>query len=400
MASVCVGVWVGTGGRREPADLCGISHFIEHMLFKGTRRRTARQISQAVEGIGGYLNAFTTEEATCLYARARHDRFEELLDVLMDMLLQSRFDPADIAKERAVIKEELAMYLDQPHQRVQELLNETLWPDHPLGRSLTGTERTIDRMRRTRLLDYLRSNYRSEAVVIAVAGRVTHAGALRLVRPCARRIPPGRPGACLPAPPPGGRPVARLLTKEIEQTQIALGFRTGSRHDERRFALRLLNTLLGENMSSRLFQVVREDQGLAYSIFSSVGAFDDTGLLTVSAGVETGKLERALRLILRELGQARERVPAANELRQAKDYVLGQMELSLESTENRMMWLAEQWLGYRRVFPPGDIKNRIATVTPSDVRAAARAYLQPDRAALALVGPVKSCARLERMLVF
>src|SRR5262245_44847453 len=159
MASVCLGIWVGVGGRYEPAEVNGISHFIEHMLFKGTRRRTAKEISQAVEGIGGYLNAFTGEESTCFYAQARHDRFEHHLDVLMDMFLQSTFDPREIEKERGVIKEELAMYLDQPHQHVHELLNETVWPNHPLGRSLTGTGRTIDAMTRARLMSYQRANY-------------------------------------------------------------------------------------------------------------------------------------------------------------------------------------------------------------------------------------------------
>ena len=159
MTSVSLGLWVGVGGRYEPAEVNGVCHFIEHLLFKGTRRRSARQISQDVEGIGGYLNAFTSEETTCYHSRARHDRFEELLDVLADMFLNSKFDPVEIDKERGVIKEELAMYLDQPQHRVQELLNETLWPDQPLGRPLTGTEKTLDGLNRARLVNYQRENY-------------------------------------------------------------------------------------------------------------------------------------------------------------------------------------------------------------------------------------------------
>src|SRR5580704_14396009 len=158
MASVSLGIWIGVGGRYEPEPLSGVSHFIEHLLFKGTKRRSAREISQAVEGIGGYLNAFTSEEHTCFYSRARHDRFEELFDVLTDMFLHSTFDPAEIAKEREVIKEELAMYLDQPQQYVQELLNATLWPGQPLGRSITGTKKTLDAITRDALLDYQRKN--------------------------------------------------------------------------------------------------------------------------------------------------------------------------------------------------------------------------------------------------
>src|SRR6266571_2601602 len=159
MASVSLGLWVGVGGRYEPAPLNGVSHFIEHLLFKGTRKRSAKEISQAIEGIGGYLNAFTSEENTCIHSRASHDRFDELLDVLMDMILDSRFAPVDIAKEREVIKEEIAMYLDQPQHQVQELLNATLWPGQALGRPITGTDKTLDAVNRSRLLGYMRENY-------------------------------------------------------------------------------------------------------------------------------------------------------------------------------------------------------------------------------------------------
>src|SRR5438552_4711416 len=200
MASVSLGIWVGVGGRYEPASLSGVSHFIEHMLFKGTRHRSAKQISQDVEGIGGYLNAFTTEETTCFYSKACHDRFSELLEVLMDMFLNSTFEPGEIDKERNVIKEELAMYLDQPHHHVQELLNETLWPDHPLGRSLTGTEQTLDAMTRAQMLDYLQANYLSQTTLIAVAGNLKHERVVTDVTRYTRDILEATRPACLPAP--------------------------------------------------------------------------------------------------------------------------------------------------------------------------------------------------------
>src|SRR6185503_16740276 len=174
MASVSLGLWVGVGGRYEPAETNGVCHFIEHMLFKGTRKRSARQISQDVEGIGGYLNAFTSEEMTCYHSKARHDRFDELLDVLTDMFLNSNFDPVAIDKERCVIKEELAMYLDQPQHRVQEILNESLWPRQPLGRPLTGTEKTLDHLTRSRLVNYQRRNYVAGRSIFAAAGRLKH----------------------------------------------------------------------------------------------------------------------------------------------------------------------------------------------------------------------------------
>src|ERR1041385_3156009 len=181
MASVSLGLWVGVGGRHEPKELNGVSHFIEHMLFKGTAKRSAKAISQAVEGIGGYLNAFTGEENTCFYSKGRHDRFDELLDVLVDMFLNSKFDPAEIEKERGVIKEELAMYLDQPQHHVQELLNETLWPNQPLGRSLTGTAETLDRITRSDLLGFQRRNYVSAGTFVAAAGNLSHKRVVRAV---------------------------------------------------------------------------------------------------------------------------------------------------------------------------------------------------------------------------
>src|SRR5580704_16284982 len=292
MTSVSLGLWVGVGGRYEAPEVNGVCHFIEHMLFKGTKRRSARRISQDVEGVGGYLNAFTSEEMTCYHSKARHDRFDELLDVLSDMFLNSRFDPADIDKERGVIKEELAMYMDQPQHRVQELLNETLWPRQPLGRPLTGTEETLDSLTRSRLVNYQRNNYVANRTIFAAAGRLKHKEVVKAVSRLAGRFPQGRRPQFTPAVGDQTRPAVRLFTKETEQTQIALGVRTCSRHDERRFALRLLNTMLGENMSSRLFQVIREDRGLAYSIYSSLSYFDDVGTLTVSSGLDLENLDK------------------------------------------------------------------------------------------------------------
>ncbi len=398
MASVSLGIWVAVGGRFEPAPLCGVSHFIEHLLFKGTRERTAKQISQDVEGIGGYLNAFTTEEITCFYSKARHDRFQELLDVLMDMFLNSTFDPVEIDKERNVIKEELAMYLDQPQHHVQELLNETLWPDQPLGRPLTGTLETIEAMARNHLFDYQRASYVSASTVVAAAGNLDHDKVVKAVSRFARSFTQGNRPQFIPVSSKQTEPAVRLFTKAIEQTQLALGIRTCSRHDERRFALRLLNTVLGENMSSRLFQVVREDHGLAYSICSSLSFFDDIGTLNISAGVETDKLRQALKLITQELHRLSEDLVTPAELRRARDYVIGQIDLSLESTENQMMWAAEQLLGYGKIIPAAEIKQKLCDVKASQIRAAAREFFRPERLSLALVSPLKTAVGLRRCL--
>ena len=400
MASVSLGIWVGVGGRHEPARLSGVSHFIEHLLFKGTKSRSAKRISQDVEGIGGYLNAFTAEENTCFYSKARHDRFDELLDVLMDMFLNSTFDPVEINKERNVIKEELAMYLDQPQHHVQELLNETLWPDQPLGRSLTGTVETLEAMTRSQIVRYQQENYVRGATVVAAAGRLRHAQAAKAVSRFARFLPAGPRPRFLPVQRAQQKPAVRLFSKPVEQTQLALGLRTCSRHDDRRFALRLLNTILGENMSSRLFQVIREDHGLAYSIFSSLSFFEDVGDLVVSAGLETDKLSRAVELIAREFRRLNASLVSPGELRRARDYVIGQIDLSLESTENQMMWLGEQLLGYGRTFTAEEIKRRLGAVKASDIRNVARQFLRLDRLSVALVSPLKTVGRLPQLLRF
>ena len=398
MSSVSVGIWVGVGSRYETPRLNGVCHFIEHLLFKGTRKRTAKEISQAVEGVGGYLNAFTSEELTCFHARAGHKRFPELLEVLVDMFLNSRFAPGEIAKEREVIKEEMAMYMDEPQHQVQELLNATLWPGHPLGRPITGTNKSLDGIRRHELVTYLRHNYVPARTLIVAAGNVTHRAVLRALGPAVRRFRGGKLLGYVPASEVQEQPRLKLFTKKTEQTQLALGIRTCSRHDDRRHAVRLLNTILGENMSSRLFQVVREDRGLAYSIYSTPSFFDDTGDLVVSAGLETGNLPKALRLILGELKRFTQQAPSVTELRQARDYVFGQIDLAQESTESQMNWVGEQLLGYGRVMTASQVKRRLSRVTPSELRAAAVQFFRPDRLNLALVSSLSRPQPLQQLL--
>lgn len=398
MASVSLGVWVGVGARYEPRELNGACHFIEHMLFKGTRRRSPKEISESVEGIGGYLNAFTSEEFTCFHARACADHVDVLLDVLADMLLCSRFAPEDIRKERDVIKEEVAMYLDQPHHHVQELLNATLWPDQPLGRPITGTNRSLNALRREQLTEFLKENYVTGSTVIAAAGKLSHRQLVRKVQRTFRKL--------RRAPRPGFVPVRieqadvqlRLHSRKTEQTQIAIGIRTCSRHDRRRHALRLLNAILGENMSSRLFQIIREDRGLAYSIYSGPSFFHDTGDLVISAGLDAANVERTLKLIRRELVRLREEPPGKAELQRARDYAIGQNDLGLESTDNQMNWVGEHVLSYGRVIRPEEARRALRQVTPAEVRNAARDFIRSDRMNLALVSPLKTAAGFDRIL--
>ena len=253
-------------------------------------------------------------------------------------------------------------------------------------------------MTRAGLLNFLRTNYVTGATLIAASGNLSHKRAVRSVARLVPRFPTGKRPRFAPSQNSQNRPRLRLFTKRTEQTQLALGLRTCSRHDERRFPLRLLNTILGENMSSRLFQVVREDRGLAYNIYSSLSFFDDTGDLVISAGLDTNNLSKTLKLVLRELRRLLEAPPTAAELRRARDYVIGQIDLSLENTESQMMWLGEQLLGYGKIIPAPDIKRRLAQVTAGEIRAVARDFFRPERLNLALVSSRKSESGFTNML--
>ena len=396
MASISLGIWVAVGGRFEKAADCGVSHFIEHLLFKGTPTRTAKQISQDVEGIGGYLNAFTTEEHTCYFAKACSNRVSELLEVLTDMYLNSTFAEVEIEKERNVIKEELAMYLDQPQHLVQEILNQGLWPEHPLGRPLTGTNETLDQLTRPKIVDYQHKHYVTHGTLIAAAGNIDHEKFVKRVSRFAPQFKPGERACFSPVEKIHKKPSFKLYTKSVEQSQLSIGYRTCSRHDPRRFALRILNTMLGENMSSRLFQVVREDHGLAYSICSSLAFFDDAGCLTISAGVETDKLQEATRLIFKEIRNFTRTTPEVTEIRRARDYLIGQMDLSLENSESQMMWVGEYLVGHGEIIHPSEIKRALLKVTPADVKAAATEFFQPTRLSMALVSDIRSDPKLLR----
>lgn len=398
MQSVSLGVWVAVGGRHEPARVCGVSHFIEHLLFKGTRRRSARQISQEVEGVGGYLNAFTSEEHTCYFAKASADKLDLLLDVLMDLYLEPRFDADEMEKERGVIKEEIQMYLDRPDQHVHEILNEALWPHQPLGMPLTGTLKSMDAIKRRDVLDYKARHYTGSNTIITAAGPLEHAHLVETVQPLARRIPRGRSSRFSPARMVGRGPVVRLVTKATEQSHLAIGLHSFSRADERRYALKLLNVMFGENMSSRLFQVVRERHGMAYSIQSSLNYFADAGAMIISAGLDNKRLTKALRLTVREAARAAGKPPSAGELRRAKDYAIGQMRLALESTSNQMMWAGEHLLGFGKIFEPEEVVQRVQKVTTSEVQRIARELFRAQRLRLAVIGPTKDAKGIEREL--
>ncbi|MEI8315948.1 MAG: pitrilysin family protein [Verrucomicrobiota bacterium] len=400
MESVSVGVWIGIGGRYESRSLCGITHFLEHLLFKGTHRRSAKQLSQTVEGVGGYLNAFTGEENTCFYAKSSHRHLDVLLDVLADMYRHPKAAVADITKERQVIKEELLMYRDQPDNYVNDLLTETLWPGHPLGRALTGTPESLDRMQRATVLDFKTRHYVPVNTIISVAGHCDHADIVARVAGYLPATVPGKVARFQAVTAVQRTAQLRFLTKTVEQTHLAIAVRGYSRHDKRRYALKLLSVILGENMSSRLFQTIREEHGLAYSIQSATSYLADTGAFLVSAGLDTKRLPKALRLILKELSKLARRPPPAAELRRAKDYAIGQMRLGMESTSNQMMWCGEHLLAYGSVQSPDEIELRIEAVTPTQIQEVAADIFRDCRLNAAVITPSKDEQTVRSLLTF
>jgi predicted Zn-dependent peptidase len=390
--SVALGYWVGVGARHESARNSGICHFIEHMLFKGTRRRTARDISQAIEGRGGYFNAYTQEDSTCYYARLPHEKLSEAFDVLVDMYLEPKFDKSDIERERGVIVEELRMYHDQPQYVVQEKLTEALWPGHALGRPIGGFERTLKSMDSKVLGDFHKRHYQPGATVFAFAGRLEHARAVELVESYTGKIRLGHPRAFEPVNRSVRPEPMRLERREIEQVHAAIGFRCFGRHDNRRFAMRLLNSILGENMSSRLFQIVREKHGLAYAVQSSYQLFDETGAFTISAGLDRARAPKALDLISRELARIRTQPVNRAELGRAREYLQGQFRLGLEGTSSQMQWIGETLTHYGHFVSPDEALANLMAVTADDLQDVASELFAPKNMTLSLVVPSKDPA--------
>ena len=385
--SATVGVWVGVGGRHEPAAHSGISHFIEHLLFKGTRTRSARAISQAIEGRGGYCNAFTQEESTCYYVRMAAEHLDHALDILADMYLHARLAPADIAKERDVIIEEIMMYRDQPQHMVEELLGALLWQGHPLGWSLAGSPETLRAIRPADIRAFKRRQYAAGNTVLAFAGHVEHDACVRRVERILGGLARGRPPTSPPVTDQVPQAPLALQAKKTEQTHLALGARVFGRHDPRRYALKLLSIVLGENMSSRLFQAVRERHALAYSIQSGVTQFEESGSLVIAAGLDRRKLPRALRLIGTELARLGAAPVSRTELCRARDYAVGQLRLNLESSSQQMMWAGESVLAYGRVLPPEEVVAAIRAVRAEEVQALAAEVLRPARLSCAVIAP-------------
>lgn len=387
--SASVGVWVGAGSSHETPANMGVSHFIEHLLFKGTADRTARQIAQAIDGRGGNLNAFTSKEHTCYYAKVLDEHLGVAMDVLADMLQNSLFDPGEMGKEKGVIIEEIKMYEDVPDDVVHDLFCTAMWRDHYLGRPIVGTAESVRSMSREDILSYFDERYIADNIVIAVAGNVTHDQVVEEVERKFRALRPGRGALTWPAgPAPVVGPRAIVRTKETEQAHLVLGMSGLPQDHDEIYALHLINTVLGGSTSSRLFQEIREERGLAYSVYSYQSSFRETGNFAVYAGVSPSVVTEVLDLVDKELRRVGEESITADELREAKEQLKGQIMLGLESTSGRMSRLGRGELMMGRVLSPDEVINRIDRVTPDMVHGLARKLFLEESRVLSVVGPV------------
>ena len=392
--SVTIGFWVDAGSRDEEPQVAGASHFLEHLLFKGTSTRSARDIAEAVEAVGGEMNAFTTKEYTAFYTRLLDDSFELGLDILSDIMWDPAFRSDEIDSERQVILEEISLHEDEPSDLVHELAHEALFPGHPLGRPVLGSRSTISAMGRDDIRGYFSSLYRPSAMVVAAAGNLDHD---EVVSGLERRFA-GRPGQRPPRSAPTLSPLLPLLVtnRPIEQAHVAVSLRALPRGDDDRFALTLLNQVLGGGSSSRLFQEVREKRGLAYWVYSYRTGYLESGLLAVYAGTSPARVHEVLGLIDVELDKLAEGDVSDRELEVAKGHVKGSLALSLEDSAGRMSRLGRGLLVHGSVMGFEEVAARTDAVSKADLRRVAESVLSGKRV-LTAVGPFDEEAFAERV---
>ncbi len=383
--TAAVGIWVKSGSRVEPAEVNGISHFIEHMVFKGTERRTAEQIAQEADALGGHLDAFTAKEMVCFNMKVLDQHLAEAFDILTDLVTGPVFRDADIEKERAVITEEIKMEQDNPEYLVHELFSQNFWQGHAIGRPILGTVKTLGGFSHDVVERFHRRWYAPNQMVVSGAGHLEHERLVELVAERLGGLAPQTDGSLDSVP----QARARLTTrskKELEQVHLCVGVPGCALTDERRYAMALLANILGGGMSSRLFQNIREREGLAYAVFAELQAYRDTGLLTVYAGTARETARQALRLILAELRWLKQEPVAADELRRAQDNLKTSLMLSLESTTARMSNLARQEIYFGRFFTPDEILAAIDAVTAEQIQAAAKEFFQPELLGATVLG--------------
>ena len=382
--SVSLGAWVRVGGRDEPAEVSGASHFLEHLLFKGTERRTARQIAEAVDCVGGEMNAFTAREHTAYYARLPHDHLELGVDLLGDVLSAPALRPADVEAERQVIVEEILMNLDSPEDRVHTLLARAVFGDHPLGRDVLGERATVESLSRDDIAGFFDRWYGSSTMVFAAAGHLEHMAVVDAVAAAFNgRTQAVRPDRAAPAPPDD---VVLVEEDDTEQAHLCLGWRSLPSHDDDRWALAVANQILGGGMASRLFQEVREERGLAYSVYSHPTSFDDSGYLTIYCGTAPGRARDALGVIHDVIAGLRSGPVTTTELTVAAGYLEGSMLLGLEDSGGRMGRLGRSLVERDRITTIDEHVRRLRAVTVDDVARVLERVLGGPRALVA-VGP-------------
>jgi predicted Zn-dependent peptidase len=383
--SVSVGVWVNAGSRRETSEQNGVTHFIEHMLFKGTTKRSAEDIARSVDSIGGNLDAFTAKELVCFNTKVLDEHLGLAFDVLADLVLHPLFRKEDIEKEKGVILEEIKMEADSPDYLVHEIFSANFWKDHPLGKPILGTRETVKRFDDDMIRSYYQTNYSPANLIVTAAGNLTHERMVGLVREHFDAVPPGIPSPPLQAPTTHAR-IALRNKKALEQVHLCLGVPSYPLSHDERFACYVLNTLLGGGMSSRLFQNIRERQGLAYAVFSELNPYRDTGCLSIYAGTSVESARRVVSSITNEFRQLKENPVGEEELRRAKDHLKGSLMLSLESTASRMSNLARQEMYFGHFFSLDELVESIETVTAEDVQRIAQTFFDPKQIALTVLG--------------
>ncbi|HLK57943.1 MAG TPA: pitrilysin family protein [Chthonomonadaceae bacterium] len=386
--SASVGIFVGTGSRDEEDALRGISHFIEHMMFKGTPSRTARQIADEIESKGGYLNAFTDKEMTCYQIRVLAEHTPLALDILTDMLRNSLHDEEEIKREKGVVLEEIKMYEDSPEDIVHEIFEQTMWPSHPLGKSVIGTAETVSGLSRSNLTGYIGSRYAPDRLVVAAAGNLQHEALVEMTAKALGDMNGTGPARTMSRPSPSGQ--SKQTTKrDVEQMHFCLGSTAYSKMEKERYSLSILNNVLGGNMSSRLFQEVREKRGLAYAIGSYSRSYQDGGLFCVYGGTSPTTFEQVLELTHSEFEKVKREGLTDDELTKAKTQVRGALVLGLESMMSRMNRYGESLLSYGRVIPMEEVLREYEAVSHESIAAIAAKVLDESALTLASIGPAE-----------
>lgn len=387
--SAVIGIWVKTGSRNEEDNNHGVSHFIEHLLFKGTTNRTAKQIAEELEAVGGTLNAFTTKEYTCYYAKVLSEHLPLAIDLLSDMFFNSTFNNDDIEKEKNVVLEEIKMYEDTPDEIIHDLFAQTVWQNHPLGRTILGSCESISSMDRSKVIDYFTKHYTPSNTVISVAGNIIHQQVVEMLSKYflnwKTHSPVDFPNQQKPVP----QANVRFAEKDTEQVQICLGAPGLPQEHSYTYVLLVLNNILGGGLSSRLFQSIREERGLAYSIYSYHSAYVDSGLFTVYAGTSPNKFKEVVHLIAKEISKLKKEGITQEELSKTKEQIRGGLLLSMESISNRMSRLGRTELCHGRVITAEEVVEKISQVTVDEVMDLCNLIFQPEKFSLTAIGPIE-----------